>query len=243
MAKQNETGHAKNAANFRVIIAACQTFGAAYNPPRTELTVAELIILADKADKAIDDVQKAVQADKDATNAREIPFKEISKLSTRIFNGLAAFGCPKNVLDDARSLINKLGGRRTTRTSTSASATSGNTVSVSQMSYDMRADSFKKLVTLVENQASYNPNEVEMKTTALKAFSDNLIALNKDAVNKRVTSEKTRIVRDIILYTDANSVFNIAADIKKYAIYLYGAKGPQYKQISGVKITNTPKKL
>lgn len=243
MAKQNETGHAKNAANFRVIIAACQTFGATYNPPRIALTVAELTLLADRADKAIDDVQKAVQADKDATNAREIPFKEISKLSTRIFNGLAAFGCPQNVLDDARSLINKLSGRRASKTPAAVNPVTGNSVSVSQMSYDMRADSFKKLVRLVENQPTYNPNEIEMQTVALKAFSDNLIALNKDAVTKRVASEKARIIRDIILYTDTNSVYNLATDIKKYAIYLYGTKGPQYKQISSIKITNTPKKL
>ena len=234
MSKQNETGHAKTVANFRVVLAACQGYGATYNPSRTELTVTELISRADAGETILDNVRSAFQVEKDAINARETPFKLLSKLGTRIINGLGAFNASQKVIDDARFLVNKLTGRRAASGSAATPTNPTNTISVSQMSYDMRVDSFEKLVKLVEAQASYAPNEVEMQVATLKTHAQTLKTLNNSAVTARIALDNARIARDKALYSDVNSICNIALDVKKYVKYLYGATAAEYKQISSL---------
>jgi hypothetical protein len=242
MATAQETGHAKNTANFRQLLTACIGYGATYNPARPELVVAALITQADLCDSHLDALRTAVQNEKDAINARELEFKNLSKYATRIINALAAYNTPKNSMEEARSLINKLNGKRIGKIKLNPDGTAPNTISVSQMSMDMRVDTFEKLAKLVTAQPNYNPNEIEVQSATITTHASNLRTLNQTASTTRNITETARILRDKDLYTDANSLFNVAANIKNYVKYLYGASSPEFKQISSIKITNNNKK-
>lgn len=238
MATIQETGHAKNTANFRQIITACKGFGTKYNPARAELLIAALETQADACDACLDAVRTAVQVEKDATNARETEFKALAKYGTRIINALAFFNVPANVMQDARGLINKLTGKRTGKVKANADGTMPNTISVSQMSVDMRVDTFEKLAKLVAAQTNYNPNEVEVQAVTVTAYAATLRTLNQNVLTARNNTSNARIARDKALYTDPNSLFNVAGNIKNYIKYVYEAKSPEFKQVSKVAFTN-----
>ena len=238
----SETGHAKNTANFRQIIIACKGYGTAYNPARTELTLAALDAQADVCDAQLDAVRSAVQAEKDALSSRDVVFKDLSKYATRIINALAAFNQPDNVMQDARSLVNKLTGRRSGKVKATGAGTPVKTISVSQMSFDMRIDTFEKLAKLVNALSNYNPNEVEVQAATLTAHAAVLRALNQTAANATNAAENARILRDKALYTDLDSMYSVAANVKNYAKYLFGATSPEFKLISKISVENRAKK-
>jgi hypothetical protein len=238
----SETGHAKNTANFRQIITTCRGYGTTYNPARTELTLTALDAQADVCDAMLDAVRSAVQVEKDAISNRDVVFKDLSKYATRIINALAAFNQPDNVMQDARSLVNKLTGRRSGKVKTTSTGAPIKTISVSQMSFDMRIDNFEKVAKLVSSLTNYNPNEVEVQAATITAHVAMLRALNQTAANATNAVENARILRDKALYTDTDSMYNVAANIKNYAKYLFGATSPEFKLISNVAVTNKAKK-
>jgi hypothetical protein len=238
MATTSETGHAKNTANFRQLNTACKGLGPTFNPARPELATSELDAQADACDACLDAVRTAVQAEKDATNAREIEFKLLARYGTRIINALAFFNAPSNVMQDARGLINKLTGKRTGKIKPNPDGTMPNTISVSQMSVDMRVDTFEKLAKLIAAQPYYMPNEVEVQSATIIAYATTLRNLNQAVLTARNNTENARIARNKALYTDPNSLFNVAASIKNYIKYVYDAKSPEYKQISKIAFTN-----
>ena len=47
----------------------------------------------------------------------------------------------------------------------------------------------------------------------------------------------TRLTRNQSRYDDTNGLAKTAPDIKRYLKSVFGATGPQYKQISGLKLT------
>jgi hypothetical protein len=240
MATTTETGHAKNTANFRQLITVCKGLGTKYNPARPELLIAALEAQADLCDTCLDAVRTTVQAEKDATNARETEFKALARYGTRIINALAFFNAPDNVMQDARGLINKLSGRRTGKVKANADGTMPNTISVSQMSMDMRVDTFEKIAKLVAAQPNYNPNEVEVQSATITAYATTLRTLNQTVLTARNNTSNARIARNKALYTDPNSLFNVANNIKSYVKYVYDAKSPEYKQVSKIAFSNKP---
>ena len=238
MTTYSETGNAKNTANLRKLITACQGYGAKYNPARTELTITALLVQADSCDSALQIVRDAVQAEKDAISNRNLTFKALGKLATRIINGLAAYNSPANVLDNARSLVTQLSGKRVGKAKVNKDGADTATISVSKMSYDMRVDTFDKLVALVATQATYTPNEVEMQLTALRAHAQNLRDLNQATLDAQNVVQNARINRDKLMYSDAGCLFDIASNVKNYVKYLYGATSPEFKQIRGINFIN-----
>ncbi len=242
MTTYSETGNAKNTANLRKLITACQGYGAKYNPARTELTITALLTQADTCDAALQAVRNAVQAEKDAINNRNLVFKALGKLATRIINGLAAYNSPANVLDNARSLVSQLSGKRVGKVKAGKDGADAPTISVSKMSYDMRVDTFDKIVALVATQINYIPNEVEMQLTALQAHAQSLRNLNQAALDTQNIAQNARINRDKIMYSDADCLFDIASNVKNYVKYLYGATSPEFKQIRGINFINQASK-
>ena len=166
MTSQSETGHAKNVANFETLITNVTGFGTAYNPSKESIKLPALTALLATAKGAITDVNSAEPAYKNAVSARELAFKPLSKLITRVNNSLKASDSSAEVDESAMTLVRKLQGRRSTRKMTEeekqAAQVEGkevNEISSSQMSYDSRLDNFDKLVKLLASVPEYAPNE------------------------------------------------------------------------------------
>ena len=104
MASTTETGHAKNVATFEDLISFCTGYGATYNPSKAALKLPALTTQNTGAIAALQAVKVAKTAYDNATNARELAFKPLKPLSTKIVNALAATEYPSGKVHLLRSL-------------------------------------------------------------------------------------------------------------------------------------------
>jgi hypothetical protein len=245
MATINETGHAKNVANFENLITNVSGYGRAYNPSKESIKLSALNALLASAKASINLVNLSEPAYKNAVSAREAAFAPLSKLITRVINSLKASNSSSQVDDSAMTLVRKLQGRRSTpklsddeKKAIEAEGKEVNQISSSQMSYDSRLDNFDKLIKLLASEAEYSPNEADITIEALTTLYNDLSVKNTAVISATVPLSNARISRDKFLYTPITGVVDISVDVKMYIKSVFGATSPQYKAISGLKFTN-----
>lgn len=243
-----ETGHSKNVANFETLITFCKGYGAEYQPsePNQSIVTMETLYASGKA--SITAVNQALPPYSKAVELREIAFEPLSKLATKIINALAASKASEQAIDNAKTHASKIKGTRIGKKSETVidpnmpnGQPEDTSISVSQMSYDSRVNSFEKLIETLKAEPKYNPNEAELKIVALQTLHTDLNTKNTAV---RVATEplsNVRIARNKVLYDETNGLVQVAADVKKYVKSVYGASSPKYKQISGLKFSR-PKK-
>jgi hypothetical protein len=140
----SETGHAKNIANFEDLISFCTGYGASYNPSKDSLTIAKLKDLQTQAKDILQQTKTTKTSFDNATNARQIAFKDLKPLATKIVNALAVSGATNLVVADAKTINRKIQGAKangntkatTTPADPNAPAPTDKTISTSQQSYD-----------------------------------------------------------------------------------------------------------
>lgn len=240
MASTSETGHAKNVANFEDLISFCTGYGVTYNPSKVAIKLPGLTALSASANAALQAVKVAKTAYDNATNAREVAFKPLKPLATRIVNALAATDSTVQTLDDVKTTNNKIQGRRAKAIKEPETGEPGvavaapKTVSTSQQSFDKLIDHFAQLIQTLTAEPKYIPNENELKVATLNTMLSDLKAKNTAVINATTALSNARIARDKILYSDDTGLIDTAKDVKQYVKSLFGASSPQYKQVSGL---------
>lgn len=242
MTSTSEVGHAKNVANFEDLIAYCTAYGASYNPSKAALQLTSLNTLLTTAQTEIGNVATAKNTFDTITGDRQLIFEPLKPLATKVFNYLSVTDATEQTILDAKTINNKLQGRRSgTVTETPPTEGDGeggnNSVSVSRQSYDSLTENFAAFVDLVSSVPSYTPNETELTVASLSTFLINLQTANTNVINAEVVYSNARILRNDILYAENTGLVAIALDVKKYVKAVFGATSPQYKQISGIKFT------
>jgi hypothetical protein len=238
MASTSETGHAINVANFEDLISYCMGYGATYNPSRTALKITSLTSQLTSAQTALQNVKTAKTSYDNATNIREVAFKPLRPLATKIINALAATDALKQTIDDARTIVNKINGRRAIAIKTAspdpqeAAAPAVRISSASQQSYDKLVDHFGQLVALLAVEPKYLPNENELKVATLNTMLADLKTKNSGVINAITGISNARISRNKILYTEGSGLVDTAAGVKQYVKSLFNASSPQFKQVS-----------
>lgn len=240
MKQTTETGHAKNVANFKDLIAFCKGHGTAYNPVNPTLLMANLESVYAQAEAVLKVVKTNENAFDNATNKRTDTFKPLRPLATRIINALDATEASEETVKDARTINRKLQGQRANAAKKEAPVPEGQTpgskkkISASQQSFDLQIDHFDKLVTLLAAEPNYNPNETDLKLTAVKSVLAELKTANSNVINMYEAWSNSRIARNNILYKEVTGLLSAALDVKKYILSVFGARSPQYKQVSGL---------
>ena len=240
----SEVGHAKNVANFADLISYCTAYGTTYNPSKAALQLTALNTLLTSAQTELANVTTAKNAFDTVTGDRQLTFEPLKPLATKVFNYLSVTDAISEIIADAKTINNKLQGKRTGTTAENPPTegeNQNNTVSVSRQSYDMLTENFSALIDLVSSVPSYTPNETELTTTSLTAYLGELQTANTNVINAEVAYSNARISRNSVLYSENTGLVDIASDVKKYVKAIFGATSPQYKQISGIKFTK-PKK-
>lgn len=235
MNSTSERGHAKNVAFFETLIAYCNGYGANYNPSNNRLLLSSLNDKLDTARVKVKAVKVTKQPFDSVVGARKLLFKPLKPYSTRVINALIAQGAPETVIKDARTIIRKLTGKRADNTVNDTPEQ--NHVSVSQQSYDRLIDHFEELIVLAQTESSYDPNEVDLKITALQTFLDSITASNTQVKNAIVPYSSALIARDKELYETEMGMVDIALEVKKYVKSVFGAVSPEYRQISGIEFS------
>lgn len=247
MAKNSETGHAKNVANFESLISVITGFGAVYNPSRQSIVIAALSSLLQNAKNALSLVNSTSGRNSIAIAARTDGFKPLSSLATRILNALSSSGSTKQINDTARSLVRKIQGKRATPKLTdeqkAALKTEGiekKEISSSQMSFDNRLENLDKLIQLLSEVPQYAPNETDLQVSTLTNYYNNLKETNTAVLATENQISNARLSRNEILYKPDSGLVDTAAAAKMYVKSLFGATSPQYKQVSGLAFKSIP---
>lgn len=246
MASISEVGHAKVVANFNQLIQFCAAHGNTYAPSFDSIKPQNLSNLLQNAEATLLAINIAKPANDHAITARDAEFTALNPLITRIINTLAASGVPNKTVQQARTLVRKLTGKRADNTLTTTvivesedgttteekDLTAKKKISVSQMSYDNRVQNFSKLVEFLGAIPAYNPTEFNLSIAGLKAFHQNLENKNQAVLSTAIPLSNARIQRNKILYETDKGVVDIANNVKKYIKGLFGANSAEYKQIS-----------
>jgi hypothetical protein len=242
MPSTSETGHAKNIANFEDLISFCTGYGTSYNPSKESLTIAKLKELQTQAKDILQQTKITKTNFDNATNARQIAFKDLKPLATKIVNALAVSGASNLVIADAKTINRKIQGVKANSTTQKSSTNpppleglgEAKTISTSQQSYDSIIDHLTKLVETITQEPSYKPNETELKTDTIKARLDTMKSTNTELINSYTNWSNTRIQRNATLYSPLTGLVQTALEVKKYVKSVFGATSPQYKQVSGL---------
>ncbi|MFN8334460.1 MAG: hypothetical protein U0U09_04980 [Cyclobacteriaceae bacterium] len=243
MASPIETGHAKNLANFEDLISFCAAYGATYNPTKAALKTAALINQLSAATVSVQSVKTAKTAYDNATNAREITFKPLKALTTKVVNAIAATDAATQTVDDVKTSSNKIQGRRAKAIAKpdakalAEGAEPVRTASVSQQSFDKLIDNFAQLIATLTAEPKYQPNENELKLAALNTLLADMKAKNSAVIAANTAASNARIARDKALYDKTTGLYVTAQAVKVYVKSVYGATSPQYKQVSGLKFS------
>ena len=246
MPSTSETGHAKNVANFEDLISFCNGYGAAYNPSKAALTIAELTTLQTNAKASLQQAKTTKTSFDNATNARQSAFKDLKPLATKVVNALAVSGATPLTVADAKTINRKIQGAKanggtktpTTPADPNAPAPTDKTISTSQQSYDSLIDHFTKMIESVSQDANYKPNEKELQVATLQTKLDSLKTANTDLINGFTNWSNARINRNTTLYNPLTGLVQTALEVKKYVKSVFGATSPQFKQVSGLEFTN-----
>ncbi|HNW97454.1 MAG TPA: hypothetical protein PKK00_03450 [Bacteroidales bacterium] len=252
--KTNETGHARNVANFEQLISFCTGYGTTYNPAKASLKLTALNTLLTAAQTSLATVKDKHNAYSLAVDAREILFNPLSKFTTRVLSALESSDVTVQKIDDAKTITRKITGKRATPKKEIISLPGKvaetqpeiNTISeeikqisASQMSYDNRIDNFAKLINLLTSETGYIPNETDLKVATLNTLLTNMKTKNTAVINAITALSNARIERNKILYKENTGLYNIAMDVKVYVKSVFGSTSPEYKEISGIKFTKT----
>lgn len=232
-----ESGHAKNSANFGLLINTVEGYGAKYNPTVPELAIAKLKTTRNSLVSSLLAVATADSPYKAAVNKRQEAFDGMSKLATRVSNALAVVGSAREI-KDANNLIKMIRGGGKAKAKVADLAKDAKGISISQLSYDNRIDNFKVLAALLNVIPAYKPNEADLKVTALTAYLNTLPALG-EAVNKAaVALSKARAERDVLLYAKGTGAVDLGLKAKKYVKSVFGTGSPEFKRISKIELKN-----
>lgn len=236
MALTSETGHAKNIANFQDLIAFVTGYGATYNPSKNALKLPQLITLVTTSQGNLADVITKNTAYNNSVNDRIIAFDGLKALSTRLVNALETTDAPKEKVSDAKSFNRKIQGKRasTSATPTDPSTPAPTTISASQQSYDQQIQHFAGLVSVLQSETSYTPNETALQIATLTTKQANLVTKNNAVSTAYTNISNSRINRNKTLYDDGTGLVSVATEVKKYIKSVFGASSPEFAQVKGI---------
>ncbi len=243
MSKVYETGHAKNVANFEILISFVSGYGAVYNPSRASIQLAALQATAAAASTAMNQVNTSLAANNNAIATRAITFEPLKKLSTKMANALKATDTITPVIANMVTLNRKMQGKRASAKPTvegDATQSPSTQISASQQSFDSVLDTFQKQVELLDSIPQYTPNEPELQVSTLQALYISLKTQNAAVIASQANLSNGRLARNETMYHAETGLIATAADTKNYVKSVFGASSPRFKQISALSFKTVP---
>jgi hypothetical protein len=236
----NESGHAKNVANFDELMVILGTFGGSYQPALPAIQLDGLRKLQEQLQISMQNVNDTNGVYRDKIYMRQNSYNQMSVLAMRMVNTMVGLALDTKMLAQAKGILSKIrgGSSRKKKEEGEDGTTPTKSVSVSQMSFDQRKNNFSMLVGLVNAQPTYKPNEEEMQVTFLKKYVDALQNFNQEATVAEQNLIMARKERDALLYAENAGIITLVQQIKAYTKGAFGTKHQSYERIKGIRFTN-----
>ncbi|MBY0435309.1 MAG: hypothetical protein K2U26_14475 [Cyclobacteriaceae bacterium] len=235
----------KNVEAFEKLAGLCSGYGGSYNPGSPNLTLPALHQLLVQARERLQDVNTARSAYDHATNQREVAFSDLGVLSTRIISALRSSGALRQTVADARTMVRKLQGAKVPDR---LPVPSGKTLTENPvgkkrrargMDFHSRAHEFEKLLTLLAGVTEYKPNEADLQLGKLHDRLLELYKSNSEVKLKAVDWRQTRTIRDQVMATGKDSLYDTSQAVKEYVRSVFGTSSPAFRAVSKLSFTKT----
>lgn len=236
------TKHEQNVINLGVFITRVTLFGENYNPSRNELTISSLTNLKAKGEKIIEDLIKAEIACNNAQNERNLCFKNLDSLITRISSAVVICGTSEQIIEKTKSIVRNLRGQRSSEKNnlielSKEKDTQGVVKQNSKhnTTISSKIENFNLLYQLVLSIPEYKPNEYELTTDGIYSKLQQIKSTYNCLIKAEAELNAMRSLRNKFLYENKNGLVYIASDSKMYVKSAFGVNSTQYKSISDIK--------
>src|SRR5665647_338468 len=239
MPKNLASGSGTNVTNLKTLITAILGYGDRYNPINALITLEALQALYLLGLSAVNSVDAVQPANTNAKNARTEAFDLLDKLTTRIGNAFKSIVANDPAREHVRSMILVIQRGRVNLkkeqppvNDPTAEPTTGKENASHKSGYDKQLENFYKLIQYLASFPAYMPNEADLTVAGLSAFYNELTVKNQLVNDTQTVLNKARIIRtNVIDHPETGLVF-LAKASKSYVSSVYGAKSPEYKQLT-----------
>jgi len=233
--------HIKNAEAFGKLIGVCTGYAGGYNPGSTNLQLASMNAMLNEARQALAEVYSAQTLFDNATNHREVAFKEMRLRSTRIYNVLKACGSHPLTLEDARFRIRKMYGKRVSvsvqQTAVGSEPRVSKKRSPSGQDYISMTEHFAKLLETVSAEPNYQSNEADLSIDALNQLLVSIRSSNEFVWQATVQLANARNNRNALMYRIQSNLYDTAMSVKAYVKSAFGSTSTRFKEVSKIRFT------
>lgn len=111
-------------------------------------------------------------------NERIIEFSDVNPLSTRLINALESTDASPEKVNNAKTFNRKIQGKRATPITTpiDPNTPAPAMISSSQQSSDQKIQHFPGILSVIETEPTYNPNETDLTISTVTTKKANLIS-------------------------------------------------------------------
>ena len=164
-------------------------------------------------------------------------------MSTRLNNAFQTTDATTEKINDAKGFNRKIQGKRASKIDTPVdpNAPAPTTISSSHQSYDQLIQHFAGLISVLQSEPTYTPNENDLKIATLTAKQADMTAKNTALATAYTAVSNSRINRDKVLYKETTGLVPIATDVKKYIKAVFGASSAEYRQVKSIEFTKPRK--
>ncbi len=220
MTSTDETGHAKNIDNFKILISAAAQLGAIYNPAPSLIQLPTLVSLLAGAENSSELLAQARRNFDEATNSRAALFGPLANKASRIVATMELSGIEDKTVDNAKSLLKKIRGTRTSSKPVAAASDPATppkaTISTSQLSYANQLSNFALLVGQAVGLPAYSTNEPDLQPNGLNAYLADLNTAHNRVIDTENAYSLALTTRDSALYADNTGLVDVSLAVKKY---------------------------
>lgn len=238
-----ESGHAVNLAHFNDLIGICTDFGDTYNPGNNDLSIDSMTALWNSGEEGQKALITAVAATKIPIGNRELLYKGLSPLVTRVMGAVNSSKASEKMKKDLKAKADAIRGYKKKKkvkegeadketTTADAADAELKKISQSQMGYVQRAKGFYEFIELLKTEPEYKVNEKDLQIESMEKRYADMKSMNDGMVSIINAAKTGMITRDRVLYAPVGGMIATARDCKSYVKGLYGANSPEWKLLT-----------
>lgn len=232
--------HVKTMQAFGKLKGICTGLGGAYKPGQQNLQVKALTTLQFNAQQLMDEVIEAKTAYDNITNRRELAFRDLQSLGSRICYLLRSCGAHPLTLADAMTSNRMLQGRTRYRAPEPMPQEGQLTVSKHRghpRNFGSMVQYFAQLVETASAEPFYRTDVPELTIESLEQKVVELRSLNELVMKAELKLSQLYKQRHAVLYDDENSLVNIGRAVRHHIRAAFGFRSAPHEELIKVSLT------
>lgn len=236
-----ESGHAKLLESLERLIANGAELDQMRLDPPSDLTITALQAVLAQGNTLQTAVGNSKADFRTVALDRKLEVDKFEPLASQAVAQFEGRGGSKEAVEDARSYVRKLQGKRSTPTAVQDPSSpdfdpTEKNISASQQSNAAKIATFLELVDFLEAQSLYaNVKQAGLVIGDLRAVGNAAQTKHTASIAAAAALANDRNERNKFFYLDANNICDLAARYKALVKGAYGAKSVEYKTINAIK--------